>query len=82
MGVGGRRVEKEGIKVRGSHLQVAVGKRVDATQARGPSYLQLCGLSGNHMEMVRPLGEHCGQMREGGFLGTFPRSSPHSLCLL
>lgn len=39
MWVDGKRAETKVIKVRGSYLQVAVGERVDTTQARGPSYL-------------------------------------------
>lgn len=48
-----------------TYLQNAVGEGVDATQAWGPSYLQFRRLGGNQVEVVGPLGEHCGQMRGG-----------------
>jgi len=48
-----------------TYLQNAVGEGVDATQAWGPSHLQFRRLGGNQVEVVGPLGEHCGQMRGG-----------------
>lgn len=39
-------------------------------------------MSGNHVEIVRSLWEHCGQMREGWLLVTSPQCPPPSLCLL
>lgn len=48
-----------------SHLQDAVGKGIDATQAWGPSHFQLCGPAGNQVEVMGPLWEHCGDERKG-----------------
>lgn len=66
MALGGRRAEMEARKGCGlTYLQNAVGEGVDATQAWGPSHLQFRRLGGNQVEVVGPLGEHCGQMRGG-----------------
>lgn len=47
-----------------SHLQGAVGEGIDAAQAWCPNHFQLCGKTGNQVEVMGLLGKHCGDEKK------------------